>query len=100
MSFLPSIVYPFLKLFNEEIVAFEIILTLMTNWMKDWYYFFHFKFIDDRFEFWPNPPHALLEEYSNVLGNHFPSLKNINKNLIWTLMKDLMTGVLTKTGLY
>ena len=88
----PAIVFPFVKLAGDElIVAFELILTLLFNWLGTW------------FENFPQPPVKYLIQIEDVIKSEEPKLSQHLANLdiscsayIWPILKYLFTQVMTK----
>ena len=68
--YVPAVVFPFVKLFaqHDQLAATEVVITLVTNWLSDW------------FEGFPNPPMTLLntvwqyQEYAHCLLPAFVAL--------------------------
>ncbi|ELK26178.1 WD repeat-containing protein 67 [Myotis davidii] len=57
--YLPLLAFPFVKLFqNNQLICFEVVATLITNWCQHW------------FEYFPNPPINILSMIENVLAFH------------------------------
>jgi len=58
-TFLPLLAFPFTKLLqNNQLVAFEVVASIMVNWCQKW------------FDFIPNPPLNILSMVENVLAYH------------------------------
>ena len=63
VSFAPAFVFPFAKAFgNDEISAFETIVTFIVNWCSSW------------FETFPAPPVAMLSRIERILHFHDPKV--------------------------
>ncbi|XP_015780139.1 PREDICTED: TBC1 domain family member 31-like [Acropora digitifera] len=59
VDYLALLSFPFVKLFqNNQLICFEMIATILTNWCQHW------------FEFFPNPPVNILAMVENVLVHH------------------------------
>ncbi|OAF70697.1 TBC1 domain family member 31 [Intoshia linei] len=93
ITYLPYIVFPFIMIFiNNQLIAFEIIMTFLINWAANW------------FEYFPNPPISLLASieqifmmYDSQLLNHFIAYKVTSQIYAWSLIKNLMTEVLSSS---
>ncbi|XP_021500924.1 TBC1 domain family member 31 isoform X4 [Meriones unguiculatus] len=92
IPYLPLLAFPFVKLFqNNQLICFEVIATLITNWCQHW------------FEYFPNPPINILSMIENVLAFHDKELlqhfidRNITSQLYaWPLLETLFSEVLTR----
>ncbi|PFX32292.1 TBC1 domain family member 31 [Stylophora pistillata] len=59
VDYLSLLSFPFVKLFqNNQLICFEMIATILTNWCQHW------------FEFFPNPPVNILGMVENILVHH------------------------------
>lgn len=91
-EFFPAIVFPFVKLAGEElIVAFELVVTLLFNWISGW---------------WENFPHApvkYLIQVEDIIKSEEPELISHLERLgiscsgyVWPILKYLFTQAMTK----
>ncbi|XP_072051869.1 TBC1 domain family member 31-like [Amphiura filiformis] len=91
-DYLPLLAFPFVKLFqNNQLVCFEVIATVLSNWCQLW------------FEFFPNPPINALSMVENVLAYHDRKLLQhfVNYNVTsqiyaWPLLETLFSEVVTR----
>ncbi|GMH35330.1 hypothetical protein BSKO_03198 [Bryopsis sp. KO-2023] len=91
-TFLPSFVFPFVKLFgSHEETCFEILVTILLNWGSAW------------FQTFPRPPTALLGEFENLVSYHDPPLFEALSGFQggvgrvgWSLMSSLLSAVVSK----
>jgi hypothetical protein len=89
---LPSIVFPFVKLFRgRPAAAFEASATFLTNWGTNW------------FDMFPHPPLHHLAEADRVLRHHDIALQEHLSQwdggapaVIWDLSSSLLTDVLRR----
>uniref|UniRef100_A0A8C5P694 TBC1 domain family member 31 n=1 Tax=Jaculus jaculus TaxID=51337 RepID=A0A8C5P694_JACJA len=92
MPYLPLLAFPFVKLFqNNQLICFEVVATLITNWCQHW------------FEYFPNPPINVLSMIENVLAFHDKELlqhfidHDITSQLYaWPLLETVFSEVLTR----
>ncbi|XP_060051565.1 TBC1 domain family member 31 isoform X2 [Erinaceus europaeus] len=90
--YLPLLAFPFVKLFqNNQLICFEVVATLITNWCQHW------------FEYFPNPPINILGMVENVLAFHDKELLQhfINHDITsqlyaWPLLETVFSEVLTR----
>ena len=91
-DFFPAIVFPFVKIAkNDLICAFEIVVSLVLNWLYSW------------FENFPEPPVKYVLEIEDLIKAEEPKLVKHLKDLgispttyIWPILKYLFTQVITK----
>ncbi|XP_033626137.1 TBC1 domain family member 31-like [Asterias rubens] len=91
-DYLPLMAFPFVKLFqNNQLVCFEVIATILSNWCQQW------------FEFFPNPPVNVLSMVENVLAyhdravlQHFVKYGVTSQVYAWPLLQTLLSEVVTK----
>uniref|UniRef100_A0A8C5MW77 TBC1 domain family member 31 n=1 Tax=Leptobrachium leishanense TaxID=445787 RepID=A0A8C5MW77_9ANUR len=91
-KYLPLLAFPFVKLFqNNQLVCFEVVATVITNWCQHW------------FEYFPNPPINILGMIENVLVHHDKELVQhlVNYGVTaqiyaWPLLETLFSEVLTR----
>lgn len=91
-DYLPGLVFPFVKLFqNNQLVCFEILASLLTNWCSHW------------FEYFPNPPLNILAMVENLLAHHDAHLlehlitHNITtRHYAWPLLETMFSEVLSQ----
>lgn len=63
VDFLPSLIFPFIRLFPaDNVVCFEMVASILLNWGRRW------------FEFFPNPPSAVLKHVDDLLRYHDSAL--------------------------
>ena len=92
VSFAPAFVFPFAKAFgNDEISAFETIITFIMNWCSSW------------FETFPAPPVAMLSRIERILHFHDPKLLRMFvqrgvtvTQYAWVCLQTLFTEVLAQ----
>jgi hypothetical protein len=92
IGFLPTLVIPFVKMFNSHNeAAFEAVVTLITNWGYHW------------FEMFPHPPLAHLARFEQLLQHHdsdlYEHMSHWDGSCIapaWDLLSSLMTDVLNR----
>ncbi|XP_073233564.1 TBC1 domain family member 31-like [Porites lutea] len=92
VDYLALLSFPFVKLFqNNQLICFEMIATILTNWCQHW------------FEFFPNPPVNILGMVENLLVHHdkrimqhFVSCNVTSQIYAWPLLQTLLSEVLTK----
>lgn len=92
ISYLPAIVYPFVKIFREnDLAAFEASMSIMLHWCGD--YLFNL----------PNPPAAILsalrqevERRDPQLYDHFVRHRVTAETYGWSLLKTIFTEVLNE----
>lgn len=92
VDYLALLSFPFVKLFqNNQLICFEMIATILTNWCQHW------------FEFFPNPPVNILGMAENVLVHHdkrlmqhFVSCNVTSQLYAWPLLQTLLSEVFTK----
>lgn len=92
ISYLPAIVYPFVKIFREnDLAAFEASMSVMLHWCGD--YLFNL----------PNPPAAILsalrqevERRDPQLYDHFVRHRVTAEVYGWSLLKTIFTEVLNE----
>ena len=92
LSYLPSMAFPFVKLFESEALgAFETIMAFVLNWCDGW------------FETFPHPPIPVLTHVERLLAHHDkPLLDNLVARGIdarvyaWRIMRTLFTEVLSR----
>ncbi|XP_023606732.1 TBC1 domain family member 31 isoform X7 [Myotis lucifugus] len=90
--YLPLLAFPFVKLFqNNQLICFEVVATLITNWCQHW------------FEYFPNPPINILSMIENVLAFHDKELlqhfidHDVTSQLYaWPLLETVFSEVLTR----
>ncbi|XP_005857384.1 PREDICTED: TBC1 domain family member 31 isoform X5 [Myotis brandtii] len=90
--YLPLLAFPFVKLFqNNQLICFEVVATLITNWCQHW------------FEYFPNPPINILSMIENVLAFHDKELlqhfidRDVTSQLYaWPLLETVFSEVLTR----
>ncbi|XP_036292790.1 TBC1 domain family member 31 isoform X3 [Pipistrellus kuhlii] len=90
--YLPLLAFPFVKLFqNNQLICFEVVATLITNWCQHW------------FEYFPNPPINILSMIENVLAFHDKELlqhfidNDVTSQLYaWPLLETVFSEVLTR----
>ncbi|XP_028003798.2 TBC1 domain family member 31 isoform X1 [Eptesicus fuscus] len=90
--YLPLLAFPFVKLFqNNQLICFEVVATLITNWCQHW------------FEYFPNPPINILSVIENVLAFHDKELlqhfidRDVTSQLYaWPLLETVFSEVLTR----
>ncbi|XP_076633299.1 TBC1 domain family member 31 isoform X1 [Colletes latitarsis] len=90
-SFLPSLVFPFLMVFQKDpLLGFELMLSILLNYCQKW------------FEYHPLPPLNVLGIIENILLYTDPSLLNIfcergvtSSEYAWPLLKTAMSEVLS-----
>eukprot|EP00794_Sanderia_malayensis_P018697 gene18697-20585_t len=91
-DFLPMLAFPFVKLFpNNQLICFEIIAVVITNWCQKW------------FEFFPNPPLTILGVVETLLSHndrhlmqHFVSVNLTTQTYAWPMLQTLFSEILTK----
>ena len=91
-DFIPAVVFPFVKLSRGDLLgAFELSLSLIWNWMQDW------------FENFPNAPirylirvEDLIASEDKELVSHLHALKLTASTYIWPILKYLFTQVMTR----
>ncbi|CAI5715652.1 unnamed protein product [Peronospora destructor] len=92
VSYLPAVVYPFVKIFREnDLAAFEATLSVMLHWCG---------------EFLVNPPYPPLIVMSAIekevarrdprLYNHFTQYQVASEAYAWSLLKTIFTEVLSE----
>jgi hypothetical protein len=72
LDYLPSLVFPFVKLFQNDLFSgLEILITILSNlilmlanWCQKWW------------EYYPNPPIEVLDMLCQLLNFHDPQLLN------------------------
>ncbi|XP_067054665.1 TBC1 domain family member 31-like isoform X2 [Acropora muricata] len=92
VDYLALLSFPFVKLFqNNQLICFEMIATILTNWCQHW------------FEFFPNPPVNILAMVENVLVHHdkrliqhFVQCDVTTQIYAWPLLQTLLSEVFTK----
>jgi len=92
IDFFPALIFPFVKILEEnQILCFEVILSFLMNWAKDFFMDF------------PNPPINFLEKIEDLLKfhdfelyRHFSDLNLDFLNVIWPIFKANYTGILNK----
>ncbi|XP_068723216.1 TBC1 domain family member 31-like [Montipora capricornis] len=92
VDYLALLSFPFIKLFqNNQLICFEMIATILTNWCHHW------------FEFFPNPPVNILGMVENVLVHHdkrliqhFVQCDVTTQVYAWPLLQTLLSEVFTK----
>lgn len=92
LDYIPVLIFPFVKLFQHSgLHAFEMIISVLFNWSRDW------------FSFYPNPPIPLLASIENVIAEADPRLvRHLTANEItsqiyaWPLMQTMFSEVLPK----
>lgn len=90
--YLPLLAFPFVKLFqNNQLICFEVVATLITNWCQHW------------FEYFPNPPINVLSMIENVLAfhdkellQHFIDHDVTSQVYAWPLLETVFSEVLTR----
>lgn len=88
-DYLAMLAFPFIKLFqNNQLVCFEIIASVLTNWGQHW------------FEYFPNPPVNMLGIVENVLAFHDKELLGhlikhgcTSQTYAWPLLETLFSEV-------
>ena len=88
----PGTIFPIITLCgSQELVCFELTLCLYENWLQHW--FLHY----------PNPPIAYLQSVETLLNRidsqltgHLQSFGSIISLVLWPLLGNLLTEVLTK----
>lgn len=96
VSFLPSVVFPLLKVFRPgsgaASAAFEAAATLLANWGRGWFVAF------------PHPPLGLLQRFERLLAAHDAELAAHVARwhggaaaVAWDLLSTLMTDVLDRS---
>ncbi|CAG9333318.1 unnamed protein product [Blepharisma stoltei] len=91
-DFMPSIVFPFLKLSNgDPLITFEITVSLILYWFQHW------------FENFPEPPIKYLVAIEDVIKKNdiklFEHIRNLGVNCssyIWPVLKNVFTEVMTR----
>jgi WD40 repeat protein len=91
-DYLPLLIFPFVKLFqNNQVICFEIIATLLNNWCQHW------------FEFFPNPPMNILNMIENLLAyhdrvllDHFMRFRITCQIYGWSLLETIFSEVFSK----
>ena len=89
---LPELVFPFVKLFaSDDLFCFEVVLSFFFHWGQ------HF------FEYFPNPPVALLQDCEELLRFHDLDLYNHLKNkdisminYLWPFYRTIFTEILSR----
>ena len=89
---LPELVFPFVKLFaTDDLFCFEVVLSFFFHWGQ------HF------FEYFPNPPIALLQDCEELmrfhdldLYNHLKSKEISMINYLWPMYRTLFTEILNR----
>jgi len=91
IEYLPSMIFPFIKIFEEELVCFEVILSFLYQWG---HYFL---------EGYPNPPAKVTNAIEELLKYHafdlYAFLKERDIELIyilWPSIKNLFTDILLR----
>ncbi|KAK2956209.1 putative TBC1 domain family member 31 [Blattamonas nauphoetae] len=91
VGFVPKIVYPFVRVIENDQECVEVLITLMTNTFREW------------FESIPSPPlrvlsraEMLLKEFDNELLEHFRKFRIGSETYIWLGMKTLFSDVFSK----
>ena len=91
VSHLPALVFPFVKLVENDLHCFEFTATVLLNWCSEWY------------EQFPKPPLKILQEIEMLLLHHDKQLHthlfscNIPPELyIWSLLQTLLSEVFSK----
>lgn len=90
--YIPLLAFPFVKLFqNNQLICFEVVATLITNWCQHW------------FEYFPNPPINILGMIENVLAfhdkellQHFIAHDVTSQLYAWPLLETVFSEVLTR----
>eukprot|EP00026_Physarum_polycephalum_P003854 Phypoly_transcript_03870.p1 GENE.Phypoly_transcript_03870~~Phypoly_transcript_03870.p1 ORF type:complete len:620 (+),score=77.65 Phypoly_transcript_03870:439-2298(+) len=89
VQYLPELIFPFVKLINDDLLCFEIICTFLVNWCDEW------------FEFYPHPPVVVLQQIDTLLEihdphlvGHFYSLGLSSADYIYPLLTTLLSEVL------
>ncbi|XXQ38449.1 TBC1 domain family member 31 [Plasmodiophora brassicae] len=93
VDFLPSLIFPFIRLFPaDNVVCFEMVASILLNWGRRW------------FEFFPNPPSAVLKHVDDLLRYHDSALLAHfmahglePAQYSWPLIRTLFTEVFTKS---
>lgn len=93
VDFLPSVVYPFARLYQHDRTAgLETSMCFVLNWTRSWY------------EFHPNPPVTLLRAVERVLAAHDAELVShleahgaAAQTFLWSLVRTLLTEVLSRS---
>ncbi|KAI9002277.1 WD40-repeat-containing domain protein, partial [Gaertneriomyces semiglobifer] len=89
MDYLPSFVFPFIKLFHKNIFAgFEVVMTLLTNWCQKWW------------EYHPSPPLECLTVVEDLLGcndasllRHFEKHNVTSQTYAWIVMRNAFSEI-------
>ena len=92
IDYLPALIFPFVKILKEnDLICFEIIITFLRNFAKD--FFINF----------PNSPVKFLENCEDLLKYHdFELFQHFNEknidffNVIWPVFQANFTGILVK----
>ncbi|XP_015586346.1 TBC1 domain family member 31 isoform X2 [Cephus cinctus] len=88
--FLPRLVFPFLVVFQNPILAFEAVLCVLCNYCQKW------------FEYYPLPPLNVLGIVENILLEADPALLNVlcekgitSTEYAWPLLQTTLSEVLS-----
>ena len=91
-DYLPLLIFPFVKLFqNNQVTCFEIVATWLNNWCQHW------------FEFFPHPPMNILNMIENLLAyhdrlllDHFMRFRITCQIYGWSLLETIFSEVFSK----